>query len=390
MDIWRHRVSLLAGATLLGLGAASCGTQEDNSLGLGFISDQGDFKAVQFFESEPDTSDDFQSDEQASNAGTGPSVTFGNRPGYLARSLVVFQETFWPPPGTVLDSAVLCLSYDDGIGSADTLPVGVHRVTAEWDEDRIAPADFPAFLPAADTLLFARGSTLDTVEVRVDSLAQFWIDNPDSNQGMALVPTDTTDFMVEYASRNSGRPPVMTLYWNDAGRDTTVAVGPVFDNTVISTTASYVPLSDLPGRFTVGRGLPTRSILRFPLPELGDRATVHRATLTFRVDAAQSSANAFSLRFQRVAEEPWAEDSTLVDVIGYGVTSVTAETDTAEFNIEGLVPALLDDGNFGILIRANEDRPDTDYIRFHGMDSEDPAKTPRLRVWYTLGDEVQP
>ncbi|NNE43823.1 MAG: DNRLRE domain-containing protein [Gemmatimonadetes bacterium] len=390
MDVWRHRVSLLAAATLLALGVAACGTQEDNSLGLGFIAEQGDFKAVQFFEAEPDTTDDFQAPEQSSNAGSSPSVTFGSQPGYLARTLIQFQESFWPAPGTVLDSARLCFSYDDGIGTVDTVAIGVHRVTTVWTEERIAPAEFPAFLPPVDTLFFAKGSFSDTVEVAIDSLAQYWIDNPDSNLGVALVPTDMTDLMLEYASRNSLRPPVMTLYWNEAGRDTSVAVGPLYDNSVFSTTGTFMPLSDLPGRLTVGRGLPARSILRFPLPPLGDRATVHRATLTFRADQAQSSLNNFALRFQRVTEEPWAEDSTVVDVVAYGIAAVSAETDTAEFNIEGLIPAIVENGNMGILVRAHEDRLDTDYIRFHGADSEDPAKTPRLRIWYTPGDEVTP
>jgi hypothetical protein len=379
-----------AGTCLLAaLLVGSCGTKEDNSLGVGFIQDQGTYKAVRYTAFAADSSTDFQTDGQPTNAGTAPVLAIGSRPGYFARSLVRFDASALPVAGTAVDSAVVLFQLDDAIGTDSTLTVRIHRVTADWGETLIAPDAFPAYLPAADSAAFPRAEAGDTVRVAVQALAQFWVDHPDSSFGVALVPADSSDLMLEYGARSSSRSPVLTVYWNDGTDVVSAEPGVTFDNTVISKTPAFVPLSGAPGRLTVGRGIPTRTLLRFPLPEVGDRGTINRALLTIHLDPAQSAFNAFRVRFQRVTAEPWQADSTAVEAVAYAIQEVSSSADSVQFELGPLVAALERHQNLGFLVRAHEDRSDTDYFRFHGPDSEDSTKVPTLRVWYTLPDEEE-
>jgi len=378
-------VALLA----LGIAVASCGTREDNSLGLGFVEDLGDQKAVRYSALAADSSADFQSAEQASNAGDSPSVTVGSQAGTFARSLLQFDTSVLPPAGTMVDSAWVVLIYSDGIATLDsTFSIGAHRVTESWGEAEI-PDPFPAFLPAADSTVVSLGDNGDSTLVRATALAQFWVDQPDSNLGMALVPQDTVAVMLEYTSRNSPRPPRLVVHWTANGADTSAAADIAIDTSPLSKLPSFVPLNGQPGRLTVGRGLPSASLMRFPLPELGERATVNRAVLTLHIDQALSDHNTWTLRFQRVAELPWAADFTALDVIAYGLTSVPSDADSVRIELGSLVAELAREGNLGMLMRAHENRPDSDYIRFHGPDTSVPALAPNLQIWYTPGEDEE-
>jgi hypothetical protein len=379
-------VALLA----LGLAVASCGTREDNSLGVGFVADLGTRKAVRYVAAGADSSTDFQSAAQATNAGDSPSVTLGSQAGTFARSLLQFDSSVFPPAGTVVDSAWVLLIYTDGISAAgSTLAVGVHRVTEGWGEATI-PDPFPAFLAAADSATLSLAQSGDSALVPVTALAQAWIDRPDSNFGMALVPRDSSAVLLEYSSRNSAGPPQLVLHWTAAGADTSVTSAVVIDTSPLSKLPAFVPLNGQPGRLTVGRGLPTASLLRFPLPDLGERATVNRAVLTLHVDHALSHFNTFTLRFQRVAALPWAADSTQLDTIAYGLTAVSSDVDSVRIELGPLVAALAQEGNLGMVVRAHENRPDSDFIRVHGPDTASPGLAPNLQLWYTPGEEDQP
>jgi hypothetical protein len=48
---------------------------------------------------------------------------------------------------------------------------------------------------------------------------------------------------------------------------------------------------------------------------------------------------------------------------------------------------MVESGNFGFLLRATAEATDVEYIRLHAYDSEDEARRPRLRIWYTAGDQ---
>jgi hypothetical protein len=55
-----------------------------------------------------------------------------------------------------------------------------------------------------------------------------------------------------------------------------------------------------------------------------------------------------------------------------------------------LVTALALEGNLGMVVRAHENRPDSDFIRFHGPDTASPGLAPNLQLWYTPGEEGPP
>lgn len=84
--------------------------------------------------------------------------------------------------------------------------------------------------------------------------------------------------------------------------------------------------------------------------------------------------------------EPWTGSTTAVDATIYGNASVSAAADSAVLDVTSVLDRLLSNPNHGFEIRAVDEHPNTDYIRFHGYDTEVPGKAPVLRIWYTPGD----
>jgi len=396
-DRSRVRATGIAGLLFVIALLAACGTREDNSLGLGFIEDQAGIKAVRYAAAGADSATDFQADSQDSSAGSGPGLAVGSQSGYLARTLMRFDVQSLHDAAVTVDSAAVELIFDGFLGAPLQLAVGVHGVATDWVETTL-PDSFPGLFDAADTvtLVRANGDTLalgDTVAVAVaPAVVQAWVDSTESNRGMAIAPVDDTDLFLEFWSRNSALPPRLVVHWTTAGgADTAVAFSPTQDLAVFSKTASFVPLDGQPGRLTVGRGVPTGTLLHFPLPDLGPRATVNRALLTLHVDLAMSDLNDFRVRLQRVTDAEWSGEHTNVDVLVRALATATSAADSVEFDVRDLVADWVREGNHGVLVRAHENRPDVDYVRFHGPDTEVPALAPVLRVWYTPGDpEVEP
>lgn len=376
---------------------ASCGTREDNGLGLGFIGDRAKFKAVDYVAVAADRATDFQAASQPANAGGGPGLAVGSQSGYLARTLLEFDLQSLAGTGATVDSASVRLVFDGFLGVPSQLAVGVHRVAEDWGEATL-PDSFPGLFAAADTVTLARvnGDTLalgDTVAVSVaPPLAQAWVDSAGSNLGLALVPLDDTDLMLEFWSRNSALAPQLVVYWRTpGGADTSATFLASQDLTTFTKTAAFVPLDGQLGRLTVGRGIPTSALLRFALPDLDRRVTVNRALLTLYVDPAMSNLNDFRVRLQRVTDTQWNGDSTMLDVLVRSLATATSAADSVEFDVRDLVADWVREGNEGVMLRALEDRPDVDYFRFHGPDTEVPSLAPVLRVWYTPGDpETEP
>jgi hypothetical protein len=137
-------------------------------------------------------------------------------------------------------------------------------------------------------------------------------------------------------------------------------------------------------RLLVARGLPGRTLLRFDYPPLGDRSTVNRAQLVLRLDDANSALSGVSTGIQRVTGA-WQGDSTEVDALVFGSLVVEAGADSLLFDVTSIVRALQTEPNLGFLVRALDERPDTDFFRVHGPDTADSTLAPRLRIWYTPG-----
>jgi hypothetical protein len=289
--------------------------------------------------------------------------------------------------GSTLDSAFVRLSFDEGTGSLSSLTVTVHRVTTSWAET-IVSADslFPTIEAAFDTVSLAVAASGDSAFVPLTALTRLWIDRPDSNFGVALVPDDATNGLLEFFSGESPTPPRLEAFWIQDGSDSTAAVAPTDDTHFLGITAGFVPLDQEPGRLTVARGIPARSLLKFSLPDFGPRATVNRAELTLFADQSLSKLVDFTIGAQRVAAEPWNGGATSVDTFLEGTITVDASTDSANVVVTTLVTGMVEDGNHGFLVRAASERVDAESIRFHAHDSAVVERRPRLTIWYTAGD----
>ncbi len=225
------------------------------------------------------------------------------------------------------------------------------------------------------------------MSVPITDLARFWIDRPESSFGVALVPDEATNTLLEFFSREGTSPPRLVASWSQSGTDTTASVPPNDDTHFLGTTPGFVPLDQEPGRLAVARGIPARALLKFAIPDLGPRATVNRAELTLFADQSLSHLTDFTIGAQRVISEPWNGDSTSVSTLLEGVTTVDASTDSTNLAVTTLVTTMIEEGNHGFLVRPSAERVDADYIRFHAHDSAQPERRPRLTIWYTAGDK---
>lgn len=375
----------------------ACGTREDNGVGVGFISELGELKAVRDTTfAPPDSSTDFHVSDPPIAIGTSSTLSMGALPGYLARTFVRWDDAVLPDSGTVIDSAIVrFVALEEKPAGDPPAQLAVHRITSAWSENTLVRDSIPAFLPvASDTLTIGALAAGDTASFAL-SLVQFWTDRPDSNFGMALVPLAGTVSLAELGSQESTTVPTLTVTWGTP--DTTAVIGATDDTFTLETTPDFVPLAGMPGRMTVARGIPARSLLRFALPGegdvsgLSDLSTVNRAEVILRVDQAASRLHEVTVGLQRVTGT-WQADSTNVSSVLFGATSVGAASDSVVISVTTIVQEILREGNLGFQLRALDERPDADYVRFHARDSEAPEKAPVLRIWYTPGDvgEVGP
>jgi hypothetical protein len=246
-------------------------------------------------------------------------------------------------------------------------------------------------LAPVDTVAFSFLVSGDSLDVPLTELTRFWIDHPDSGFGIALIPDPSSTSLHELFSAESTKPPQLITTWNTGTTDTSVILNPADDSYFLRTTGAFVPLTNEPGRMTVARAIPARSLLRFPIPDLGPRATVNRAELTLFVDPALSKLHDFTIGVQRVTALPWSDASTPVDAFLDGANAgeaplVSAGADSVLLNVTITVSNLVEQGNFGMRVRATNEILDAEYVRFHAHDSADVARRPRLKIWYTPGD----
>ena len=378
-------VALTAAVICLAL-ASACGTREDNTLGVAFIEDRAEIKAVRAIDvSPPATTDDYQQTTQALGTGTSSVILVGEQDGFLARTFARFDATALPAAGVTITAATLDVVFLGGTGDSLPLSVAVHRVTGAWSE--AGQDTIPAFAPnALDTLELDPQNAQDTLRFDVAGIVQLWVDQPDSNLGLALVPVEGSNRMTELSSSETTLFPRIYTSWNTGAVDTSTIANATEDIFLVTTDSTFVPLADLPGRMTVARGFPARGFVRFDIPDLGARATINRAEIVLYVDPALSHFDQFGLVYQRVLGEMFEDGNTSVDPTLFGNATVTADADSVVSVVTGLVASLVTTVNRGLQVRALDERPDTDYVRFHGFDTAEPDLAPRLRIWYTPGD----
>ncbi|MEZ5064559.1 MAG: DNRLRE domain-containing protein [bacterium] len=374
--------------TLAGLASltalAACASRGDNGVGVAFIDEQAADREVVLTEiGPPDSTTDFQAPGVPATVGQGTTLIVGARTGYRLRSLVRYTASSFPDSGTVVDSAFVSFFFRNEFGDGP-LSMSVHRTTKEWFEGRIPFDSLPTFTAAADTIdVPFRDVTVDTVTFRLDDFVRFWVDHPDSNFGLLLEPLAGQTDEVEFGSRESLDGSQLTIHTPDG------AVTPPVDRDTwsLQTVVPFMTLAGDPGHLTISNGLPVRSLVRFDVPDFGDRATINRAELLFRVDDTASAYGTMRCGFQR-ATGPWQDDSTEVEAILYGIRDVESGADSLSFDVTSLLRVLQTQDNEGFLFRSSDERRNTDYLRVHGGPGADPALAPKLRVWYTPGDEI--
>ena len=297
-------IASVCALTLLGLLVAACSSRDDNGVGVGFIDELGELKAVRDTTfAPPDTSTDFHMPDPPISIGSSTSLLTGARTGYLARTFMRLDIAVLPDSGTVIDSAIVRLvALEDTPDTSAPIVLTVHRITSEWDENELVLDSIPTFLATpSDTVTIGTLAEDDTASFAI-SLAQFWTDRPDSNFGMVWVPVDGTPSLLEFGSQESATPPTVSVHWGGSAGDSVVVLGAADDTFTLEATPDFVPLDGMPGRMTVARGIAARSLLKFALPDSGEvpgfskYSTVNRAELILRVDQPASFVNEVNRR----------------------------------------------------------------------------------------------
>jgi hypothetical protein len=361
---------------------------------LDLIEDLSESKEVRtLILSPPDTSADFQLATSEGSSGQASALLLGVDSGVLSQSLVRFDVSPLPDSGqsSIVDTAFVRFFFDESSGDPQSLSATIHRIGTPWNELIAAADSLPLLLAAIDTISFSFLVSGDSVDVPLTELTRFWIDHPDSMFGIALIPDSLSTSLHELFSAESTKPPQLIATWNTGTIDTTVTVNPADDMFFLRTTSAFVPLTNEPGRMSVARAIPARSLLRFAIPDLGPRATVNRAELTLFLDPALSQLTDFTIGVQRVTAAQWSDASTPVDGFLDGAEAgvaplVSATTDSVRLNVTITVTNLVEDGNFGMRVRASDEILDAEFVRFHAHDSEDSSRRPKLKIWYTPGD----
>jgi hypothetical protein len=388
-----HPIAAVCCFALIAGFSAGCSTHEDNTLGVGLIEDLSDAKAVQtLFLSPPDSTADFQLTTSEGSSGQSTTLLLGLDSGILSRPLVRFDVTPLPDSGqsAIIDTAFVRFFFDQSSGDPQSLTATIHQVGSPWTESIAAADSLPVILAALDTIPFSFLVSGDSIDVPVTELTRYWIDHPDSMFGFALIPDSTSTSLHELFSAESVRPLQLIAQWNTGTTDTSVTLNPADDLYFLRTTSAFVPVTEVPGRMAVARAIPARSLIRFAIPALGPRATVNRAELTLFVDPANSRLHEFAIVAQRVTGE-WTGATTPVDATLDGAEAgefpiISATTDSVRLNITTTVASWVAQQNFGLLVRAGNEISDAEFVRFHAHDSEDAARRPHLKIWYTPGD----
>lgn len=185
---------------------------------------------IQFREGfEPDTSYDQVSDTMISSSNPGDNYGTNAKMFVWAdpewRSLVKFNIAGYVPPSAVITRAVLSFYSDNIIGP---LTINVHAFYISWYEGTATwnHSGGQAWTggegnydeePIASKRVSDSGASLQEVSFNLDPGAvQEWIDNPWSNQGVALIAVDETtefkgaDFITNDSSYDYLRP-VLTI-----------------------------------------------------------------------------------------------------------------------------------------------------------------------------------
>ena len=119
----------------------------------------------------------------------------GSIVGYRCRMYIQFDLSSLPS-GAVIESASLGLYYFWNEPSSVEGPVGVYKVTSDWNESLISWNSQPSFGSAAkSTVTVPAANTSDFVLWDITALVQGWYNSPATNYGVML--RDTNESTVE-------------------------------------------------------------------------------------------------------------------------------------------------------------------------------------------------
>jgi hypothetical protein len=283
-----------------------------------------------------------------------------------------------------------------------TQVVEVRIVCSEWSETElttereISPTRIDDLLCSGESLgrmEFSGGDTTSATLPLDLTLIDEWMRNPESNFGIALLPTADSS-MVAFSSRNAAFPPHLDLIVRNGERARVFLLVPEEDTYAVATTE--------PGYFadtaiTVQNGLARRGLVAFDTSSIPHGATILAAKLVLFPDAERAwpFKTGYGLEVHEAVAENWSGSypnlegevapGTTVDI--FDLAGLLA--DSLALNVQVPVQEWVNDPavNQGLLLRTTSEVGDVSYIGFHAGTADPAALQPRLDVYFTPAAE---
>ncbi len=342
--------------------------------------------------------------------GTGGSAYtyIGASNGVTSEGLLRFNRPL-APAGMRVDSARIEVAYQGGIGSGAIPTVEASLVYFPWIETH-PPARSDVVggrqLVASESSNADTGRyhfVVDTAEVNawfkvVDSTRADtgWADpaRPDTALTIVLRSLNAVDKLLRFRSRGANadslRPYLMIFAtFSDSIGSDTIRIG-AHSDLFLAEDSNPLPAN----RLSVGGGAVLRSALNFKLDSLwslraSNYIVVNRAVLTLTKDRSLytwAPVNKSVWPYQMTSKR-WMTEPDSAEYSGFVLTptAVDSTLDTLQILISGPTVhwARGDSTNFGLLIESAGEGLDIERIGFYDSSDPDPAKRPRLTVYYT-------
>jgi hypothetical protein len=384
----------LLGLALLALLAPSCGEKEE-PLGAGLVdpglASRSDTVVVRSMTETASFQILCPSDNGTCQRGPGASSTLLLGVGYGYRSILVLDfDDVSVDTAAVVDSAWLRLRPARALVNPPT-DLTLHALVDTLVESKVLYGDTVAFDPAPLTAAFQYDD--EGLRVDVTSVVAAWRAT-DGLRGLALVSGDAGPALALFRSDEWGTAydtpvtrPLLSVFEHVSGDTAKLESDfePGNDTYLLWWDAGADSLSAAPDRITIGAGYVTRALLKLDVGDIPEVATIERARLILKIDAAASAFDSLEVGGYRVVDE-WAGAETSVLPASGGDGWVFPGVDSAEILVTDLAQGWTAGTaeNYGFLLRMASETDHVDFVRFYGPGVADPALRPRLVIEYGL------
>jgi hypothetical protein len=374
---------------------AGCSEDDLNPVGAGALPPLGD--PIQEVVLEPVVAESFLTGtaDRAFGGVVTAATELPDASGFESRILLRFALALADSGIAItVDSAKVRLTYP-GL-EPDSVLFRLHRVTAEWLEEEVSWEERSFGVPWStpggdfDPQSVVQGTLAgDSAAFAIpDSLAQSWIDTPESNEGLILLLDTPRSWAQVTASSTTTLPnelgPRLDLFVTRGDTASTSQVLATADAQITTYRGEIRP------GLVVGNEPFFRSVLRFDLSAIPADASINLAELTLTPRQVVSPVDSLNLEARRVVSPlqgpatVFSSGDNVFDFVGLEPVLADSAVVLSAANLATLVRVWQSDStlNQGLGLQALRRFGNLGFAVFAGADAA-PADRPRLRIIFT-------